>query len=251
LRITLSYRFLRRKEESKVFRQKYGFTLVELMIVIALVAILAGLAIPALLRARLSSQETGAVTLLRSLVANQESFRSALVNDTNMNGTGEYGFLQELAGVVPPRDANSSQREPGEFLQQSYGRLNAFGEAAHRGYNFKLYILESVRPIDFAEEVQGAVPPIVGMGADLAETAWVCFAWPSNWGKSGKRAFCATNDGLIYATANDAGAAVTYGSAGGGPLPSAPFEPVRFAADNLAFPNPGLPSNDGNIWIPI
>ena len=46
-----------------------GFTLVEIMIVVAIIALLAAIAIPNLLRARLSAQETAAAAALHTVAA--------------------------------------------------------------------------------------------------------------------------------------------------------------------------------------
>jgi prepilin-type N-terminal cleavage/methylation domain-containing protein len=57
-------------------RTKKGFTLVEIMIVVAIIALLAAMAIPNLLRSRLQAQETAAVSALHTLVAAQTSWRA-------------------------------------------------------------------------------------------------------------------------------------------------------------------------------
>jgi prepilin-type N-terminal cleavage/methylation domain-containing protein len=68
-------------------RRKEGFTLIELMIVIAIIAIIAAIAIPSLLRARISGNESSAVGTLRSFTSNQAVWRQG---DTDRNGIGDY-----------------------------------------------------------------------------------------------------------------------------------------------------------------
>jgi prepilin-type N-terminal cleavage/methylation domain-containing protein len=55
---------------------KRGFTLVEVMIVVAIIALLAAIAIPNVLRGRTSANETAAIGNLRALVSSLEMFRS-------------------------------------------------------------------------------------------------------------------------------------------------------------------------------
>ena len=54
-----------------------GFTLVEIMIVVAIIALLAAIAIPNLLRARLSAQETAAIAALRVILAAEQQYRAS------------------------------------------------------------------------------------------------------------------------------------------------------------------------------
>ena len=54
-----------------------GFTLVEIMIVVAIIALLAAIAIPNLLRARHNANETAAIGAMRTLSTAMESFRAA------------------------------------------------------------------------------------------------------------------------------------------------------------------------------
>jgi prepilin-type N-terminal cleavage/methylation domain-containing protein len=53
-----------------------GFTLVEIMIVVAIIALLAAIAIPNVLRGRTSANETAAVGNVRALLSSAEMYRS-------------------------------------------------------------------------------------------------------------------------------------------------------------------------------
>jgi prepilin-type N-terminal cleavage/methylation domain-containing protein len=57
---------------------KRGFTLVEIMIVVAIIALLAAIAIPNVLRGRTSANESAAVGNLRALVSSLEMYRSTI-----------------------------------------------------------------------------------------------------------------------------------------------------------------------------
>lgn len=63
-------------------QSKKGFTLVEIMIVVAIIGLLAAIAIPNLLRARVNSNESAAKGALRTLSTALESYRAAQVPPT-------------------------------------------------------------------------------------------------------------------------------------------------------------------------
>ena len=54
-----------------------GFTLVEIMIVVAIIALLAAIAIPNLLRARHNANESAAISAMRTISTACESYRAA------------------------------------------------------------------------------------------------------------------------------------------------------------------------------
>ena len=80
-----------------------GFTLVEIMIVVAIIALLAAIAIPNVLRGRTSANEAAAVGNLRALVSSLEMYRSVNSAYPDVFNTDMYG-TDCLVATAPAPD---------------------------------------------------------------------------------------------------------------------------------------------------
>ncbi len=71
------------------------------MVVITLIIVIAAIAIPNLMRSRMTANEGAAIGALRTIANAESQFQSQAINPFP-SGMGQYGDINDLAGQTPP-----------------------------------------------------------------------------------------------------------------------------------------------------
>ncbi len=80
-------------------KRNKGFTLIELMIVVAIIAIIAAIAIPSLLNARKAGNEASAISSLRTLTTVNEQYRTRFqAYSGSLNNLQTEGYIDSVLG---------------------------------------------------------------------------------------------------------------------------------------------------------
>ena len=158
-----------------------GFTLVEIMIVVAIIALLAAIAIPNVLRGRTTANESAAIGNLRALISSLEMERS-------------------VNGSYPTPAAN--------FMTTMYGADCLAATAPVPDFG----------PPSFCRNLDGSVANALVQGylytyASPAGTTYTLNATPQTVNNTGTRSFMANESGLIrHCTTGVQGAQATVAS---------------------------------------
>lgn len=193
------------------FRVESRTVVPNLLMGAAPLAVVSAVAVPNLLESRRAANEAAAIATLRNLVSAQAQFQAAMCSDRDMDGTGEYGFLAEMAGAKPL--PHGTELNP-PVLSNSFGDVKQ-GKVVKSGYVFRVW-LGGAGGKWLGEAADGGSPKHVH--ADSAETAFVIYAWPRLHGETGMRAFMVDQRGDILMTDN---VGQRYAGLDEGPAPDA------------------------------
>lgn len=180
------------------------------MIVVAIIAIIAAIAIPAFLRARITANEGAAVATLKSIFTSEGLFQSGRIVDFNENGSGEFGTLGELTGAYTrteaAADGGAGTGQPNAFISASLRPGTTIGTGvggSKSGYLFAVFLPSAGNAvITDATADTSVLSTTLDDDAILQESRFRAYSWPNVFNNSGIRCFAINETGEVL-TANN------------------------------------------------
>jgi type IV pilus assembly protein PilA len=170
-------------------QRQRGFSLIELLIVVAVILVIAAIAIPSLLRAKIAANESSAVSSIRSIYTAEVSFQTSFPQN---------GYAANLLALGPGA-GNTTCPLAGPSVANGCLLDAVLANGSKAGYGF---------------ESLGQIP------VNGANSAFTTVAVPITYNATGTRDFCTFEDNVMRqnppAATNTGGAAAAAALAAGG-----------------------------------
>jgi type IV pilus assembly protein PilA len=167
-------------------RKQKGFSLIELLIVIAIILIIAAIAIPNLLRARIAANEASSVSSIRTINTAQATY---------VTGYPTFGYALTLASLGPPTVAGCPAGGP---VQANACLLDFALSSATAGVGKSGYYYDMLAT--------------AGAGSAI-NTQYAVGSAPLSFNITGVRGFCSQEDAVIRFTPTLNGAPINTNAA--------------------------------------
>lgn len=142
--------------------EQHGFSLIELLVVVAIILIIVAIAVPNLISSRMRAQESAAVQALRTLNSSQMTY-STLYGNQN-------GYAPNLGALGPGSPCDQTHAC---LVDEQIGCTSV--PCVKQGFNFFMTTDSSALPI-----------------TDFSFTAT-----PQVWSRTGQKNFCSVDDGTL------------------------------------------------------
>lgn len=180
-------------------RRRRRLLCIAVAFVVALAVGTGAIVVPAWREGLLNANESAAIAMLKHISSAQSQLQASGAMDVDGDGSGEYGFFAELAGAKPMRSApgKTASRVESRLLPTAFAHVVG-GRARVGGYVFQMFLPDKDgRWLGEAADGGSAGVPV---DAAKASTSWLCYAWPVEYGRTGKRAFLMGQGGDVLAT---------------------------------------------------